>query len=384
MSIRLNARFPQSNSGGCFAGKQFKSGGYSMLKHFVVALVAVAGFSLGNPLCRAQSALLDLPRDSQHSAVTQRIGITDITISYSRPLVKGRPIWGKLVPYNEVWRTGANENTTIRFTDDVSIEGKPLAKGVYALFTIPGENEWTVIFSKVHTAWGSFTYNQADDVLRVTVKPQTTEPQEALAFDFDDVKADSAVATLRWEKVAVPFKIDVNVHDIVQASLHNQLQGLAQYTWEGWDDAATYLLTAKYDLNEALQYEETSIRTEPRFDNYLTKSQILEAMGRKDESETAKNQALQRATAAQLYGYGRLLQGQGKQDQAFDYFRQAAKKDPNDWVVHDGTARIYSAKGDYDNALKEIKITLAGAPDNQKIFFEPMVKKLEAKQDINK
>jgi Tfp pilus assembly protein PilF len=367
-----------------FPGKQSKSGGYSMLKQFVVALVAVAGFSLGNPLCRAQSALLDLPRDSQHSAVTQRIGITDITISYSRPLVKGRPIWGKLVPYNEVWRTGANENTTIRFTDDVSIEGKPLAKGVYALFTIPGENEWTVIFSKVHTAWGSFTYSQADDVLRVTVKPQTTEPQEALAFDFDDVKADSAVATLRWEKVAVPFKIDVNVHDIVQASLHNQLQGLAQYTWEGWDDAATYLLTAKYDLNEALQYEETSIRTEPRFDNYLTKSQILEAMGRKDESETAKNQALQRATAAQLYGYGRLLQGQGKQDQAFDYFRQAAKKDPNDWVVHDGTARIYSAKGDYDNALKEIKITLAGAPDNQKIFFEPMVKKLEAKQDINK
>jgi hypothetical protein len=384
MSIRLNARFPQSSSGGCFAGKTIQSGGYSMLKHFVVALVAVAGFSLGNPLCRAQSALLDLPRDSQHSAVTQRVGITDITISYSRPLVKGRPIWGKLVPYNEVWRTGANENTTIRFTDDVSIEGKPLAKGVYALFTIPGENQWTVIFSKVHTAWGSFTYNEADDVLRVTVKPQAAGPQEAMSFDFDDVKADSAVATLRWEKVAVPFKIDVNVHDIVQASLHNQLQGLAQYTWEGWDDAATYLLTAKYDLNEALQYEETSIRTEPRFDNYLTKSQILEAMGRKDDSEMAKKQALDRATAAQLYGYGRLLQGQGKQDEAFDFFRQAAKKDPNDWVVHDGTARIYSAKGDYDNALKEIKITLAGAPDNQKIFFQPMIKKLEAKQDINK
>jgi Tfp pilus assembly protein PilF len=353
-----------------------------MFKHLIIALIA--GLALGSSFCLAQSALLDLPRDSQHSAVTQRIGITDITISYSRPLVKGRPIWGKLVPYNEVWRTGANENTIIKFTDDVSIEGKPLAKGTYALFTIPGENQWTVIFSKVHSAWGSFTYNQADDALRVTVKPQATEPREALTFDFDDVKPDSAVATLRWEKIAVPFKVDVNVHGIVQASLHNQLQGLPQYTWEGWDDAATYLLTAKYDLNEALQYEETSIRTEPRFDNYLTKSQILEAMGRKDDAEVAKNQALERATAAQLYGYGRLLQGQGKQDQAFDYFRQAAKKDPNDWVVHDGTARIYSAKGDYSNALKEIKITLAGAPDNQKIFFEPLVKKLEAGQDINK
>jgi tetratricopeptide (TPR) repeat protein len=353
-----------------------------MLKHLIIALVA--GLAFGSSFCHAQSALLDLPRDSQHSAVTQRIGITDITISYSRPLVKGRPIWGKLVPYNEVWRTGANENTIIKFTDDVTIEGKPLAKGTYALFTIPGENQWTVIFSKVHTAWGSFTYNQADDALRVTVKPQAAEPREAMTFDFDDVKADSAVATLRWEKIAVPFKVDVNVHDIVQASLHNQLQGLAQYTWEGWDDAATYLLTSKYDLNEALQYEETSIRTEPRFDNYLTKSQILEAMGRKDDAEVAKNQALERATAAQIYAYGRLLQGQGKQDQAFDYFRQAAKKDPNDWVVHDGTARIYSAKGDYSNALKEIKITLAGAPDNQKIFFEPLVKKLEAGQDINK
>jgi hypothetical protein len=353
-----------------------------MLKHMIVALVA--GLSFGTLFCHAQSALLDLPRDSQHSAVTQRIGITDITISYSRPLVKGRPIWGKLVPYNEVWRTGANENTIIKFTDDVSIEGKPLPKGVYALFTIPGENQWTIIFSKVHTAWGSFTYNQADDALRVTVKPRATDPREALTFDFDDVKADSAVATLRWEKVAVPFKVDVNVHDIVQASLHNQLQGLPQYTWEGWDDAATYLLTNKYDLNEALQYEETSIRTEPRFDNYLTKSQILEAMGRKDDSEAAKKNALDRATAAQLYYYGRQLQGQGKQDQAFALFREAAKKDPNDWVVHDGTARIYSASGDYDNALKEIKITVAGAPENQKIFFEPLVKKLEAKQDINK
>ena len=192
------------------------------------------------------------------------------------------------------------------------------------------------------------------------------------------------MATLRWEKVAVSFKIGVNVHDIVQASLHRQLQGLAQYTWEGWDDAATYLVTEKYDLDDALQYEETSIRTEPRFDNFITKSQILEAMGRKGDAEAATNEALKRATAAQIYSYGRQLQTQGKQDQAFDLFRKAAQKDPNDWVVHMGNARLYSAKGDFDNALKEIKITLAGAPDNQKIFFEPLVEKLEAKQDINK
>lgn len=355
-----------------------------MFKRFGFLLIALAGLSLAVSRCQAQSALLDLPLDSQHSVVMQRIGITDITINYHRPLVKGRQIWGKVVPYGQVWRAGANENTTIAFTDAVTIEGQPLAKGIYGLHLIPGEKEWTIIFSKTHNAWGSFTYNQAEDALRVTVKPQASEPREALTYDFDDVKADSAVATMRWEKVAVPFKIDVNVHDIVQASLHNQLQGLAQYTWEGWDDAANYLLAQKYDLEEALKYEETSIRTEPRFDNLLTKSQILEAMGRKEEAETAKNQGLQRATAAQLYSYGRLLQTQGKQDQAFELFRQAARKDPNDWLVHDGNARIYSAQGDFDNAVKEMKISVAGAPDNQKIFFEPLVKRLEAKQDINK
>jgi hypothetical protein len=355
-----------------------------MPKRFVVACLLIAGLSSVATLASAQSAVLDLPRDSQHSVVVQRIGITDITISYHRPLVKGRKIWGKVVPYGEVWRAGANENTTITFTDPIMVEGKSLDRGTYGLHMIPGENEWTVIFSKDHTSWGSFTYKQADDALRVTVKPSAADFHEVLTYDFDDVKADSATATLRWEKVAVPVKLSVNVHDIVQASLHNQLQGLAQYTWEGWDDAANYLLANKYDLDEALKYEETSIGTEPRFDNFLTKSQILDAMGRKDEATTAKNEALQRATAGQLYAYGRQLQGQGKQSDAFDLFRQAAKRDPNDWLAHDGTARIYSASGDFDSALKEMKLSYAGAPDNQKIFLEPSIKKLEAKQDINK
>jgi len=354
-----------------------------MRKLRLAALFAIS-VSLAPLACWAQSAVLDLPRDSQHSVVMQRIGITDIAINYHRPLVKGRTIWGKVVPYGEVWRAGANENTTIKFTDAVSIEGKALDKGTYGLFMIPSENEWTVIFSKVHTAWGSFTYNEAEDALRVTVKPQPSEFHETLTYDFDDVKKDSAVAKLYWEKLAIPFKVTVDVNGIVKASLPNQLQGLAQYTWEGWDDAANYLLAQKYDLDEALKYEETSIRTEPRFDNYLTKSQILDALGRKEDGTAAKNQALALATAAQLYVYGRQLQQQGKQDQAFDFFRQAQKKDPNDWLVHDGVARLYSAQGDFANALKEYRLAREGAPDNQKIFFDAGLKKLEAKQDINK
>ena len=182
----------------------------------------------------------------------------------------------------------------------------------------------------------------------------------------------------------MPFTIGVDVHGIVKASLPNQLQGLAQYTWEGWDDAANYLLAEKYDLDDALKYEDTSVRTEERYDNLMTKSQILTALGRKDEAVTAKNRALEVATAFQLYGYGRQLQREGKQTEAFDIYRQAVKKNPNDWVALLGSARIHSAAGDYDSALKEVKMSQAGAPDNQKIFLDAMIKKLEAKQDMNK
>ena len=119
--------------------------------------------------------MVDLPRQSQHAVIMQRIGITNITINYSRPQVKGRKVFGGLEPYGKLWRAGANENTTITFTDPVTIEGKPLDPGTYGLHMIPAESEWTVIFSKANTSWGSFTYDPAEDALRVTVRPQTAE-----------------------------------------------------------------------------------------------------------------------------------------------------------------------------------------------------------------
>ena len=149
-----------------------------------------------------ETLMLNLPRQSQHAVVTQRLGITDITVNYHRPLANGRQIWGKIAPYGQVWRAGANENTTITFSDPVTIEGQALDKGTYGLDMIPGENEWTVIFSKDSTSWGAFSYKQDQDALRVTVKPQTAEPHDALAYDFDNLKADSAVVTMRWDKVA--------------------------------------------------------------------------------------------------------------------------------------------------------------------------------------
>jgi hypothetical protein len=336
-------------------------------------------------LCQAQTVMLDLPRQSQHAVVTQRIGITDITLNYHRPLTNGRQVWGKLVPYGQVWRAGANENTTVTFTDPVTIEGQSLDKGTYGLHMIPGENQWTVIFSKMSTAWGSFSYKQDEDALRVTVKPQTAEFHDALTYDFDDLKPDSTVVTLRWDKVAVPFKVEVKVNDIVEASIHKQIRGLNQYYWESWDDVAGYLLASKTNLDEALKDEEQSIKTEERFDNLLNKSQILDAMGHKDDATSFRNKALEKASAQQLYFYGRQLQGEKKQEEAFALYRSNAKKYPDYWTSHVGLARVYSGQGDFDKAVKEMQAALSGVPDDaNRSNLEGYIKRLQSKEDINR
>lgn len=355
-----------------------------MYKQFAVLLCLAAALAAIASPCVAQSFVMNLPRPSQHAVITQRIGITDITINYHRPLVNGRKVWGALVPYGQVWRAGANENTTIQFTDPVTIEGKTLDKGAYGLHMIPGENEWTVIFSRNSTAWGSFTYKESEDALRVTVKPQASEGHEALTYDIDDVKPDSAVVTLRWEKLAVPFKVGVNSNQIVAQSLHQQLRGLSQYTWEGWDDAANYLLASKVDLDEALSYADKSIQNEERYDNLMTKAGVLEAMGRKDEAATAKKTALAKANAVQMHTYARQLQGEGKREEAYAIFRDNARKNPDQWIVHVGLSRMYSGQGDFAKASEEMTAAISAAPDGQKQPLQGLEKRLEGKEDINK
>jgi len=332
----------------------------------------------------AQSTQLNIPRDSQRASVTQRIGITDITVNYHRPLVKGRTVWGKVVPYGQVWRAGANENTTITFTDAVSIEGKPLEKGTYGLHMIPNQDQWTVIFSKVNTAWGSFTYKESEDALRVNVKPQAADMEEALAYEIDQPTENSAVITMRWEKVAVPFKVGVDVNNIVDAALKAQMRGLPQYTWDGWDDAANYLLAHKVNLDEALEYSNRSIGSEPRYENYNTKSQILEALGKKDEAKVAHDKAVEIATPIQLHQYAFQLKGQKKDTEAYAVWKKNFQQHPDMWFTHSGMARVYSAQGDFDNAVKEMKLAEAAAPEQNKVFIETAIKRLEAKDDINK
>jgi tetratricopeptide (TPR) repeat protein len=328
---------------------------------------------------------LTLPDVSQLAVAKQRIGLTDITITYHRPLVNGRKIWGGLVPLGEVWRAGANENTTIEFSDPVSVEGQPLAKGIYGLHMIPTADTWTVIFSKMASAWGSYSYSQAEDALRVTVKPRPNEMEEALEYEFEDLKPDSATVTLKWEKLAVPFKVAINDAEGTVANIRNQMRGRAQYEWQAPNEAAQFLLTKKINFDEALKWVNLSIQNEERFENLTTKADLLKAMNKPDDARKAWDQAIAKTTPIQLYSYGRRLQTEKKDAEAMEIFKDVAKRYPDTPFAHLSNARIKSAAGDFAGAAEDAKKAQAVAiSDQQKASIKALIDRLQAKQDINK
>jgi len=342
-----------------------------------------AGSAAGQFKNGSQATELTLPRVSQHGEVEQTIGLTTVTINYTRPLAGGREIMGKVVPYGKVWRAGANENTTIAFSEDVMVEGKPLAAGRYGLHMIPDKEQWTIIFSKNSTSWGSFSYDEKEDALRVAVKPKPAEMVEALTYTFDDVKEDSAAATLRWDKTAVPFRVATDVKTITMKSIRNQLRSTGGFTWAGYDEAAQWCLDNNYELEQGLKWEDTSIQNEERFENLETKSRILEAMGKKEEAAKTLDAALGMANATQLYIYARGLQRSGNVKRAFELYSLVVKRNPNHWLAHLAQARIASNTGDFTVASNEMKLAIAGAPEANKPFLEPLLAKLEGKDDIN-
>lgn len=348
-------------------------------------LVAVSSApAMGQFKNGSQATELNLPRLSQRASISQRIGITDITIVYHRPQANGRKIFGAAVPYGPVWRAGANENTTISFSDEVSVEGHVLPAGTYGLHAIPGADEWTIIFSKNSTSWGSFSYDEKEDALRVKVKPQAGEMQEALAYTFDDVKPDSVAATLRWEKLAVSFRVSVDVKGIMLRSIKNQLRSTGGFTWAGYNEAVNWCLDNNYNLEEALKWEDISIQSEERFENLETKSRLLEALGRRDEAEKTMARAFEKGSPFQVYTYARGLQRQGNAKRAFEIYPLVSKRDPNHWASHLAVARLDSNSGDYSGAAKEMKLAIDGAPDSTKPLLQPLLKRLENKEDINK
>ena len=270
-----------------------------------LALLATGVVLPGSVNAQQQDIGLSLPNVSPRAETTQVVGLTDIGVSYHRPAVNDRDIWGALVPYDQVWRAGANENTLISFSSEVTVEGKHLAAGTYGLHMIPGESEWQVIFSNDTTAWGSFSYNEEEDALRVTVKPQEDEFEEHLSYSFEDPDNETVTLNLRWEKLSVPLRVEVDTEAVTLASIREQLKGLSQFFWNGWNQGATYCLQNDTNLEEALKWADNSIQAEERFENLSTKAQILEKTGDTEQSAEIIAQALEIGNAGQLHQYGR-------------------------------------------------------------------------------
>jgi tetratricopeptide (TPR) repeat protein len=354
-----------------------------MLRTIFIAL-SLAGAAHAQYSNGRQSILLELPTQSQRASVSQRVGLTDVTITYSRPLVNKRKIFGDVVKQGDVWRAGANENTVFEVTDPVTVEGQPLAAGKYGLHMIPGADSWTVIFSRNSTSWGSFSYDKAEDALRVDVKPRAAEFREALTYEFNAPKADSVELSLVWDKVAVPVRIAADVNTVAEASLKRQLRNLIGYSWQAWDDAAEWLLDNKHDLETGLKWADQSIQSAPpQFHNQQTKARILTALGRNDEASKAMQAALQVAGPIQMYNYARQLQMQNRHADAIPVFREVAKRFSGQWVAHMAQARVLSSESNFVAATKEARLALTDAPPPQKGPIEAHIAKLEKGQDIN-
>jgi len=341
-------------------------------------------------------AQLTLPRESQQANITQRVGITDISIFYSRPSVKGREIWGKLVPYGMTnlgfgtaekspWRAGADENTTIQFSHDVSIEGKPIKAGTYGLHMVPYENgDVTIIFSNNSTSWGSFFYNPEEDALRVTVPSKKIASVELLTFNFDVVTPNSTTVSLKWSTKEIPFKIEVPVTKIVLNNIKNELQNSQGFTNQSWMQAANFSLANGGDLKEALNWVNTSIKgqffSQKNATNLLLKSRILTKMGRQDEALKIMEEASYMANKRQLNTMGYQMLNQKQYDLALKFFKLNIKNNPKDPNGYDSLGEAYKIMGDKKNAIKNLKKALSLNPSAAvKANSEKLLKELNVK-----
>jgi hypothetical protein len=366
-------------------------------------------FVLVGTLC-AQFPGLTLPPSgkNQKAAVSQNIGPVKLTIEYSSPAVHGPDgkdrrgqIWGKLVPYGLTdlgygngkpgpWRAGANENTVFEASNDVVIEGQPLAAGRYGLHMIAGPEEWTIIFSKNSRSWGSFFYEDSEDALRVKVKPHKHDYREWLTYEFTERRPEKAVAELQWEELAVPWTVEVkNIKDIYISRLTEDLANQAGFYYQGYLNAANFCTQNDACLDQALKWTEKAIGQpfigQKNFDTLSAKAQVLSKMGRKDEAKALMQEALQLpgTTALQIHMFGRQLLTQNQVKEAVAVFELNAKRNGDAWPVHVGLARAYAAAGENQKALEHAKKALPQAPDelNRK-NLESMVQTLSEGKSI--
>lgn len=341
------------------------------------------------------------PFDSNKKAsVSERIGVCDVTIHYNRPEVKGREgrIWGQVVHYGykymgpsiaAPWRAGANENTTIEFSTDVMIEGKKLPAGKYGFFIAMSPENSTLIFSKRSTAWGSFFYDAKEDALRVYVKAvPINELVERLKYEFSDQTDSSAVLSLQWEKLKIPFIISIDVKKEMISIFRRQVTLSSFYIyWQNLNYAADYCLKNNINLEEALIWSNESISGDfgdSNFTNLSVKAKLLEKLNRVNEAEAVMKKAIPISTMMQLNMYARSLLSQKKTDKAFEMFQLNYKRHPNGINALIGMVRGYSALNDNKEALKFAELAFKSAPDdNYKGMITEMIGTLKQGKSLS-
>ena len=373
-------------------------------------LAAVALLAPGAREIRAQTLTSPPPGANQRAGVTQYLGMVSVTIDYNAPDVtspagedRTGKIWGELVPWGIApnpfypgfgtaetmpWRAGSNEATTIAFSHDVTVEGQPITAGKYALFMAPGEEEWTIIFNRNHSAWGSFFYEPELDVLQVKVKPEKTDFfREWLTFEFEDRQLDTALAVLHWEYLRVPFRISVpDLPAIYHQTMAQELTGAAGFTFQNWVTASQWAAQQDAYHEDAVKWADAAIAANASWQTLSNKAQILNIIGKNEEAMAALDQAIDHPTATvlQIHGAARRLQFQGQMDTANILFRKNYEKNPGQWPVDFGMARVYAQEGDFEKALEHAKIALTRAPEGfQMQNLEAQIEKLEKGENIN-
>lgn len=366
------------------------------LSFFIVLLITCSSF-----IASAQVRFLPFG-GTRKASVSERVGITDVVVNYDRPSVNGREgkIWGEVVQYGFAdlhygtskaapWRAGANENTTIEFSTDVTIEGKALPAGKYGFFIAMGTDKATLVFSKYNTAWGSFYYDPKDDALRVeTSVVKTDKSVERLKYEFEDISENSVVLTLQWEKVKIPFKIAVDNQKEMIAHYRKEFNsGMFYRYWQNMQMAANYCLVNNINLEEALGWSDRSINTyfgEKNFLTLSTQAGLFEKLGKKTKADSVMKIALPMATVIQLNTYGRSLAKQNKSKEAFEIFKMNYDKNPNDIYAVDGMIRGYASVGNTKEALKAAEKAKTLTNDNNtKSYFDKLITEIKAGRDIS-
>ena len=323
---------------------------------------------------------VNLPRISQKASVSQTIGMSEINIEYSRPGVKGRVIWGQLVPYGAVWRAGANENTTINLSHPANINGKKIPAGKYGFHIIPGKEEWILMFNRHHNSWGSFFYDQKADQLRIEVVPKRAEHTEWLTFGFENIEDRSTDVYLRWENLKIVFNIEFDVVSVTIQNLREQLRGVAGFGWQGPMQAAYYCLQKDTNLEEALEWIELSISRDQNFDNLSIKISILQRLGKDEQIQSQISEIkllLDDASEFQISNFGYFLLSQNQIDEAIDVFSLNCKKYPTSWNTYDSLGEALAIRGNMEEAIKNYEIAMELAPENQKERINTVISKLK-------